>query len=162
MDFRPRSYGRPTRWMTPNRGRPLYVRILSDSQYPRTPLDRRRCRMIALAMIAGSTLFVVIALALPLIGADSPSDGPATSPLPHLSVVNAILTATTFAVASIVRLRCTSSGPGLRLWIVRWALLESAALFGGILVLLAGLEGTVPQDPLYYLNLGGIESVALL
>ena len=118
--------------------------------------------MIALAMLAGSTLFVVIALALPLIGADSPSvagdapsGGPTTSPVPQLSVVNAILTATTFAVASIVRLRCTSSGPGLRLWIVRWALLESAALFGGILVLLAGLEGTVPQDPLYYLNLGG-------
>ena len=133
----------------------MFVPSTSDPQYYRSPLSPGQCRMIALAMLAGSTLFVVIALALPLIGADSPSDGPATSPLPHLSVVNAILIATTFAVASIVRLRCTSSGPGLRFWIVRWALLESAALFGGILVLLAGLEGTVPQDPPYYLNLGG-------
>ena len=39
------------------------------------------------------------------------------------------------------------------LFLIRWAILEGAALFGTVVVLLAGLDGIVPDQPLYYANL---------
>ena len=40
--------------------------------------------------------------------------------------------------------------------ILRWALFEGAALFGCVVVLMAGLSGVVPDQPVYYANLAGV------
>jgi hypothetical protein len=129
---------------------------------------------IGLALVAGAVTFAAVATALPFLTGDpsaEPSPAAAGGAEPStvlvLSAVHGFLFLTNFALAQFLPARMRERGGSspesqVSSRIVRWALLEGAALFGTVIVLMAGLEGIVPREPLYYLNLVSTAIFALL
>lgn len=128
-------------------------------------LDGPRLRLIALALLFGASSFAAIAGLLPLLGVEGPPTAPDEDPgstLRTLSLVHAGVFATCFVTATVLRTRFSGAAErNAALWLVRWALLEGAALFGIVIVLLAGTLGAVPAEPLWYLNYASFVAFAL-
>lgn len=102
----------------------------------------------------GATAFTAVAVAMPWI---APPDGTETSGaelVELLSLVNLVLFLSLLPGAFYLpaRLAVSSPNPMATRRILRWALLEGAALFGGVVLLLAGLQGVLPGEAVYYLN----------
>lgn len=121
----------------------------------------RALRILHLAMPAGVLAFVAVSLAI----AFDPPQGSAAPGMPILlSAVTAALTAgawvAAFRVHSVLLARgvATARKPDELLpavqkaRIVRLALLEAPALFGGLALLLAALDGSLRSQPLLVLN----------
>lgn len=126
---------------------------------------------IGWALLLFATIFTAVALALPvfagpgdLAGADPLAGGlgleshrasEGTDIVLVMSFTNLVLFLSLLPGAFFLpaRIAVTSPNPHATRRILRWALLEGAALFGGVVLLLAGINGVVPANPLYYLNL---------
>ena len=134
------------------------------------PQDLRGLRIIGFAFVSGVFLFATIATALPFLGSgpspfelatearplDIPVEEPDLGLVQILSMVHAFLFVIVFAMASVVPSMLAGRTPDKQkvgLFILRWAMLEGAALFGTVVVLLAGMDGVVPDQPIYYANL---------
>lgn len=119
--------------------------------------------IIGAALGFGATSFAVLAVILPrVLAADGDSEPRAGDAelIQLLSLVHIPLLIGNLAGAVILPGRLASRArenghddnpllPSL----FRWALLEGASLFGIVIVLLAGLHGILPAQPLYYANL---------
>ncbi|QDU86582.1 hypothetical protein Pla163_37330 [Planctomycetes bacterium Pla163] len=130
------------------------------------PAQLKTLRTIGLALASGAVLFATIATALPFIsgGAPAPSDvEPDTGVVQVLSMVHGFLFMTTIVMAaampSILAAKVTPQQAHAP-YILRWALVEGPALFGSVIVLLAGLGGVLPGESMYYLNL--VSTVAMV
>ncbi|QDU68288.1 hypothetical protein [Engelhardtia mirabilis] len=129
----------------------------------------KQIAIVGLALGTGVVLFTAISLAMPFLeqsgasGIDpaAPAEpGGTGSMVGLLSMVHAgfALVAWTVAMTLSSRLadaaRRERSADRLRTaYIIKWALMEGVALFGILVVLMAGMEGIVPEQPVYYANL---------
>jgi hypothetical protein len=134
-------------------------------------------RLISFALALGVILFAGLAIAVCLLGADSPRPGGGADPLvmilslAHLAllltglVLSPLLFRVLFSPARVARLVAEGGSAEevvervVRLFqgahIVRLACLEGPALFGLVVLVLAGAGGDMGAEPLYWLNLGG-------
>jgi len=123
-----------------------------------------------LQIIYGATASAVITFFLVLIalvssgagGSDDPSRGSLTASV--LSLVHLLFGVTVYVVSpTVFRAMCTPKDPAgvgalslpglLRALIIRLALMESVALFGLVVCLIALETGALAEEPLYWLNL---------
>lgn len=137
----------------------------NDSEGRIAPAQLRALRIIGFALAGGAATFATIATALPFItGGAAPTDGPPDAGLVQiLSMVHGFLFMTTIVMAaaapSVMAAKVTAEQAHAP-YILRWALVEGPALFGSVVVLLAGLNGLLPGENLYYLNL--LSTVAMV
>lgn len=134
----------------------------ADSNEDAVPLRPEHLRSLRVNAWGRSILTVAVSLsvvAVPLlgdIGSDAPSDA---TFLIVLSVANAAVLA-----LALLRRRSRRSLRSPLVWenasaaerqvrLERWVELEGAAALGVGVVFLAGLDGLVPDDPIYYANL---------
>jgi hypothetical protein len=117
-------------------------------------------KIIGLSLGLGCTLFLLIALFLPLDrsepGESSAQDGLISIlSMVHLGVFLMAGSALWFAVGPMLERARTSGVPRLiaQAQILRWAGLEGLALFGIVVVLVARLNGVLPGQGIYYANL---------
>ena len=132
------------------------------------PMDVPVLRKLAVALLTGACLFGAVAAYLPfLLDAPAPADAPSPEPdvdmVLLLSLVHGAVAVSSIGLSFLFRARALSdpvekSG----LWLVRWALLEGAALLGVVVVLFAGLQGAVPANPLVYVNFASLAVFAVL
>jgi hypothetical protein len=129
------------------------------------PAQLKTLRTIGMALASGAVLFATIATALPFItGGAPPSDGPPDAGIVQiLSMVHGFLFMSAIVMAaalpSILAAKVTPQQAHAP-YILRWALVEGPALFGSVIVLLAGLGGVLPGENMYYLNL--VSTVAMV
>ena len=111
-------------------------------------------KIMGLALLFGATIFTAVALAIPWIAPVEGGDGSGVELVELLSLVNLVLFLSLLPGAFYLpaRLAVASPNPLATRRILRWALLEGAALFGGVVLLLAGLKGVLPNEGVYYLN----------
>ena len=119
-------------------------------------------RVVGIALLLGASIFMLVAVLLPT-WIDS---GESTAPtedrgtlmvlsLTHAAVAVSSLVAA-FLAPTIVQRHAEQAGqpvPPATRWILRWVVLEGAALLGIVIVLIAGLGGVLPSQPLFYANL---------
>lgn len=130
----------------------------------------RQLQIIGFALVAGAVCFAVIAAALPFLNGSEPiveggaPAAAAASIIGMLSLVHAALFASLLPAALILPQRVAGRNQaGLQQsMIVRWAMLEGAALFGSVVVLLGGLEGRLPAEPIFYANLASTAAFVML
>jgi hypothetical protein len=117
-------------------------------------------RIMGAALLAGASLFLVVALVLPSVldlGAESSPEN-RDQMLLVLSGAHALLAVSTTAMAFLLPPRLAAAQPDsgdaqLQSYLIKWALLEGAAMFGIVIVLLAGMQGALPGEPVWYANL---------
>lgn len=122
------------------------------------PQQLRALRLIGFALCSGAVLFAVVATGIGLMGAGAePTDvEPDTTLVQMLSMVHMFMIVTMLAMATIVpsKLAANLAPEQAQMpYILRWALVEGAALFGCVVVLIAGTNGVLPAEPVYYANL---------
>lgn len=146
----------------------------SEFEAALTPQRIRTFQIIAGALLAGTTVFLAVVL---LVYAQTPEKAPpdsADSILPILTGVHAVVAGLNVIAAIFVYRFCISPKGAAFLqqqsavrgdlqvpvmgaiftgFIFSAALLEGAALFGIIVCLMGILEGTIRQEPGYWLNL---------
>lgn len=129
----------------------------------------RSIQIIGLALLGGAVSFALVATALPFLAGAAPSGEPhgqdhASSVVDLLSMVHAALFLALLPTALMLPRRLAAKGgTGIEQSLVmRWAMLEGPALFGSVVVLLAGIEGRLPGEPILYLNLGSTAVFALV
>lgn len=118
------------------------------------PANAPNVKIMGLALLLGATMFTVVALAMPWIAPPDGTDDSGVEIVELLSLVNLVMFLTLLPGAFYLpaRLAALSPNPIAMRRIMRWALLEGAALFGGVVLLLAGLNGVLPGQAVYYLN----------
>lgn len=129
------------------------------------PQQVRALRLIGLALSAGAVLFAVVASAIGLMGTSAgAADGPPDASLVQLlSMVHAFLFVTMLTMATFVPQQLARNlvpQQAQMPYVLRWALVEGAALFGSVIVLIAGTNGVLPDEPIYYANL--LSTVAMV
>ncbi|MEO0650312.1 MAG: hypothetical protein AAFZ65_06505 [Planctomycetota bacterium] len=121
-----------------------------------TPASPAQLRVIGIALLMGAMTFAAVAVGLPfIVGGSAEATGePMVDTVQTFSLVNLLLTPACLGTAIVMGLRPTHSPEqAASRRIQRWAILEGAALFGVVVVLLGGLNGVLPGAPLYYANL---------
>lgn len=118
------------------------------------PANVPNVKIMGVALLLGATMFTVVALAMPWIAPPEGDDGSGVEIVELLSLVNLVMFLTLLPGAFYLpaRLAALAPNPVATRRILRWALLEGAALFGGVVLLLAGLNGVLPGQAVYYLN----------
>jgi hypothetical protein len=120
--------------------------------------QQRQLPLIGWALALGTTVFAAIAVGLPYFSppvADAPP--PDTNLLTILAAVHAVVFVNALALSKVLpaKLRARPGG-AVSGQIVRWALLEGAALFGIVIVLLAGVQGALPDATIHYAHLASL------
>jgi len=121
--------------------------------------QQRQLPLIGWALALGATIFAAIAVGLPYFSepvAETPP--PDTNLLTILTAVHAVVFVNALALSKVLPAKLRARpGAGVTgqnaAQIVRWALLEGAALFGIVIVLLAGVQGVLPDATIHYANL---------
>jgi len=118
------------------------------------PANTPNVKVMGLALLFGATAFTVVALAMPWIAPHDGTEPPDVELIELMSLVNLVLFVSLLPGAFYLpaRLAAFSATPVATRRILRWALLEGAALFGAVVLLLAALLGVLPGQPVYYLN----------
>lgn len=129
------------------------------------PEQLKALRLIGWALAGGALMFATVATALPFIGAGGSPTGvePDASTVQLLSIVHGALFLGGLTMAIVVPSQLAKKvpeGQEQAPFILRWAMVEGSALFGSVIVLLAGLEGVLPDQPVYYANL--LSTVAMV
>lgn len=118
----------------------------------------RQLPLIGWALALGATIFAAIAVGLPYFSPPAegavPVDG---SALMALGAVHALMFVNALVLAKLLppKLRARPNG-AFSAQVVRWAVLEGAALLGVVVVLMAGLQGVVPGEPVHYAHLASL------
>ncbi len=118
----------------------------------------RQLPLIGWALALGATIFAAIAVGLPYFSPPAegavPGDG---SALMVLGAVHVLMFVNALVLAKLLppKLRARPNGAFIA-QVVRWAVLEGAALLGVVVVLMAGLQGVVPDKPVHYAHLASL------
>jgi hypothetical protein len=129
------------------------------------PEQLKALRLIGWALAGGAVMFAVVASALPFLsGGGPPPEQPVDAGMVRLlSMAHAfvfmfgLVMAT--GVPSVIAKNVVPENAQAP-YILRWAMVEGAALFGSVIVLIAGMEGVLPGQPVYYANL--LSTVAMV
>lgn len=118
------------------------------------PVNAPALKIMGLALFVGATAFTAVALAIPFLVPSESGEAADVELIEIMSLVNLVLFISLLPGAFFLpaRLAAASANPFATRRILRWALLEGAALFGAVVLLLAGLMGVLPSQGIYYLN----------
>ncbi len=113
-------------------------------------------RLIGIALMVGAISFAAVAVGMAFLS--PPEEAAAESDaslIKMLSLVHGAYFPIAAFMSSLALKKALTSPPErfVATLIVRWALVEGAAMFGSVIVLLAGMFGVLPGSPIYYLNL---------
>jgi hypothetical protein len=115
--------------------------------------------LLLIATTLTTSLFAVISCCMPLFVDPEPVTEGEVRTLLVLSIVHGfyfIMAAVMAMVLPMVIIRKIGAAAMLMPFILKFGLLESAAIFGCVVILLGGLWGVVPAHPLFYLNFGSL------
>jgi len=129
------------------------------------PDKLKALRLIGFALAGGAAMFAVVATALPFLSGGAPptDEVPDAGLIQLLSMVHAFLFMSGLIMATVVPSAIAKNVTPQNAqapYVLRWAMVEGAALFGSVIVLLAGLKGVLPAQPEYYANL--LSTVAMV
>jgi len=135
----------------------------------------KQVAIIGMALGLGVVMFSLVAVGLPLLSdfgttpldpagtGAAPAEEEAASDLPMLtllSIVHLVVAVGAWSVSLLISSRMVETArrdqdaDRLRAaYILKWALCEGAAMFGIVIVLIGGLDGTLPAQSHYYANL---------
>jgi uncharacterized membrane protein len=119
--------------------------------------------LIGWALVLGATIFAGVAVALPFLGSADAEPAQDAGVVPVLSLVHGFVLVNALVLATVLPRKLRERpGGAASAQIVRWALVEGAALLGCVVVLIAGTGGVLPGQPVYYANLVSLGALWLV